>query len=139
IAVDYTKKIGDEPTGKENPELLKMKASPNHGHNNTIVNGIGRIGYMTGGKTARWADEELSFTFLDKAKNFIAQNRQKPFFLYFSVTEPHVPRMPATMFKGKSGLGFRGDAILQLDWTVGEIIKQLQFSGLDKSTIIIFS
>src|SRR5690606_18956244 len=60
IAVDYTKKIGDEPTGKENPELLKMKASPNHGHNNTIVNGIGRIGYMTGGKTARWADEELS-------------------------------------------------------------------------------
>src|SRR5690606_30698957 len=77
--------------------------------------------------------------FLDKAKNFIAQNRQKPFFLYFSVTEPHVPRMPATMFKGKSGLGFRGDAILQLDWTVGEIIKQLQFSGLDKSTIIIFS
>src|SRR5690606_34753016 len=44
IAVDYRNKIGNDPTGKENPELLKMKASPNHGHDNTIVNGIGRIG-----------------------------------------------------------------------------------------------
>lgn len=139
IAVDYDKKIGNEPTGKENPELLKMKASPNHGHNNTIVNGIGRIGFMTGGKTARWTDEELSFTFVDKAKAFLQQNKSKPFFLYYCATEPHVPRMPATMFKGSSGLGFRGDAILQLDWTVGEIMAELKRLGLDKNTLVIFS
>ncbi|MFT4093987.1 MAG: arylsulfatase [Niabella sp.] len=139
IEVDYARKIGNDPTGKENPELLKLKASPGHGHDNTIVNGIGRIGYMAGGKTARWADEELSFTFLNKAKNFIEQHKQNPFFLYFSLTEPHVPRMPATMFKGKSGLGFRGDAILQLDWTVGEIMRQVKSLGLEKKTILIFS
>lgn len=139
IAVDYQKKIGNEPTGLENPELLKMKASPNHGHNNTITNGIGRIGWMTGGKTARWTDEEISTTFLFKAQQFIEKNATKPFFLFFSLTEPHVPRMPATMFKGKSGLGFRGDAILQIDWTVGEIRKQLKNLKIDTNTIIIFS
>ena len=139
LRVDYTKKIGDEPTGKEQPELLKMKAALNHGHDNTIVNGIGRIGFMTGGKKARWTDEEMPLTFLEKAKAFIEQNQQRPFFLYYALTEPHVPRMPSTIFKGKSGLGFRGDAILQLDWSVGEILKQLQWLGLDKNTMIIFS
>ncbi|KAF5277308.1 hypothetical protein FQR65_LT16026 [Abscondita terminalis] len=56
IQVNYRQKIGNEPTGKENPELLKLHASPGQGHDNTIVNGIGRIGWMTGGKDARWAD-----------------------------------------------------------------------------------
>lgn len=139
IAVNYQKKIGNEPTGKENPELLKMPASPNHGHNNTIVNGIGRIGYMSGGRKARWTDEEMPLTFLLKAKQFIEESRQKPFFLYYSLTEPHVPRMPSTMFKGKSSLGYRGDAILQMDWAVGEILKQVELLGLEKNTIILFS
>ncbi len=139
IEVNYNEKIGSEPTGLENPELLKMKASPNHGHNNTIVNGIGRIGWMAGGKTARWVDEEIGTTFLFKAQEFIARNASRPFFLFFSLTEPHVPRMPATMFKGKSGLGFRGDAILQMDWTVGEIMNQLKALKIDQNTMIIFS
>lgn len=139
IAVDYKNKIGNDPTGKENPELLKMQASPHHGHNNTIINGIGRIGFMRGGQTARWTDEEMPLTFLEKAKSFIDANKRKHFFLFYSLTEPHVPRMPSTMFKGKSGLGFRGDAILQLDWAVGEIMKQINASGIEKNTIIIFS
>ncbi|MES2003280.1 MAG: sulfatase-like hydrolase/transferase [Bacteroidota bacterium] len=139
IQVDYQKKVGNDPTGKEHPELLKMLASPGQGHNQTIVNGIGRIGFMSGGKKARWSDEELSFTFLSKAKSFIETHKNKPFFLYFACTEPHVPRMPATIFKGKSELGYRGDAILQLDWTVGEIMKQVEQLGLAKNTIILFS
>jgi len=139
VQVNYKKKIGNDPTGLEHPELLKMKSSPGHGHNATIVNGIGRIGYMSGGHTARWTDEEMPLTFLIKAKEFIAQNKSKPFFLFYALTEPHVPRMPSTLFKGKSGLGFRGDAILQLDWTVGEIIQQLELMGIAKNTIIIFS
>jgi arylsulfatase A-like enzyme len=139
IFVDYQKKVGNDPTGKEHPELLKMQASPGQGHDQTIVNGIGRIGYMSGGKTARWTDEEMPLTFLQKAKEFIEQHKQHPFFLYYSVTEPHVPRMPSTLFKGKSHLGFRGDAILQLDWAVGEIMRQVRASGIEKNTIIIFS
>ncbi len=139
IHVNYKMKIGNEPTGKENPELLKLKSSPGQGHDNTIVNGIGRIGFMSGGKAARWTDEEVSFTFLNKAKSVIEENKDHPFFLCLNVTEPHVPRMPATMFKDKSGLGYRGDAILQLDYTVGEIMKSLKAAGIDKNTIVIFS
>ena len=139
IQVDYVKKIGNDPTGKENPELLKMASSPNHGHDQTIVNGIGRIGFMSGGKKARWTDEEMPLTFLQRAKDFIDANRQKPFFLYYSLTEPHVPRMPSTIFKGKSGLGYRGDAILQIDWAVDEILKQLRHLGIERNTIVIFT
>lgn len=139
ITVDYNKLVGNDPTGKDHPELLKLQASPGHGHNNTIVNGIGRIGYMGGGHTARWTDEEMPLTFLTKSKEFIGAHRQHPFFLYYALTEPHVPRMPSTMFKGKSGLGLRGDAILQLDWTVGQIMQTLQYLGLEKNTMIIFS
>lgn len=139
IEVDYKQKIGNEPTGKENPELLKLQSSPNHGHNNTIVNGIGRIGFMSGGKRTRWADEEVAHVFLDKAESFIEQNQKNPFFLYFSLNDIHVPRMPSTEFKGKSGLGLRGDAILQLDWTVGRILKKLESLDIEKNTLVIFT
>ena len=139
IAVDYQADPGEEPTGRTNPELLKMQASPNHGHDFTIVNGIGRIGYMKGGRTARWTDEELPLTFLEKSREFIQKNRSEPFFLLYSLTEPHVPRMPSTMFKGKSGLGYRGDAILQLDWAVGQIMDWVELLGIARNTIILFS
>lgn len=139
IQVSYSQKIGNDPTGKENPELLKMKASPNHGHDHTIVNGIGRIGWMTGGLKARWTDEELSYTFIDKVKSFLTNHAQHPFFLFYNATEPHVPRMPATQFKGKSKLGYRGDAILQLDHSVGEIVDHLKSLNVYENTIIIFT
>lgn len=137
IEVSYAKQVGNDPTVSTHPALLKMKSA--FGHNGTIVNGIGRIGYMSGGINARWTDEEMPLTFLKKANNFISTNKQHPFFLYYSLTEPHVPRMPAMMFKGKSGLGYRGDVILQLDWTVGQLVAHLKNLGLDKNTIIIFS
>jgi arylsulfatase A len=139
IKVDYKQNVGTDPTGKDHPELLKMQSSPGQGHNNTIVNGIGRIGYMSGGNKARWTDEEMPLTFLSKAKEYIETNKSNPFFLYYALTEPHVPRMPSTMFKGKSKLGYRGDAILQLDWTVGEIMKQLNYLNIAENTIIVFS
>lgn len=137
IVVNYKTKVGTDPTGKENPELLKLNSSV--GHNHTIVNGIGRIGYMSGGKLARWTDEELAGTFLSKAQHFLSDNRKSPFFLYYAVHQIHVPRMPATMFKGQSALGYRGDAILELDWVVGELTNKLKELNLLENTIIIFT
>jgi arylsulfatase A len=139
IEVNYLEQVGKEPTGKEHPELLKLQASPGHGHNQTIVNGIGRIGFMSGGKQARWADEEIAHVFLNKAEQFIEDNQKNPFFLYFSLNDIHVPRMPSTEFKGKSKMGLRGDVILQMDWTVGEILKKLEALGLEDNTMVIFS
>ena len=137
ITVNYQEKVGNWPTGKENPELLKMK--PSQGHNHTIVNGISRIGYMTGGKDALWNDETIPMELVDKSNKFIRKNRENPFFLLLSTHDIHVPRIANKMFQGKSGLGPRGDVILQLDWTVKEIVKTLKEQRLLKNTIIIFS
>jgi arylsulfatase A-like enzyme len=139
IEVDYKNKVGNDATGKEHPELLKMQSSPGQGHNGTIVNGIGRIGFMSGGRRARWTDEELAAVFVSKAQAFIEAHQKRPFFLYLAFSDIHVPRMPGTPFKGKSKLGYRGDAILQLDYSVGKIMETLNCLGLTKNTLIIFS
>jgi arylsulfatase A-like enzyme len=137
IRVDYRAKVGDEPTGAEHPEQMKFGADPEH--SNTIVNGIGRIGYMTGGRAARWKDEELSDVLLGKAVAFMKAQKDASFFLYYAVNEPHVPRAPHPRFVDKSGMGPRGDAILQLDWTVGEVTRTLEELGIANDTLIVFS
>ncbi|AHF15012.1 sulfatase family protein [Niabella soli] len=141
IAVNYQKPYPGELTGKEHPELLKMPNDPNQGHDGHINNGIGRIGFMKGGKRSEWTDEELGYVFNNKALAFIDNSlkEQKPFFLYYAIHNIHVPRMPGTEFKGKSKLGYRGDAILELDHTVSVIMKGLKERGLLKNTIVIFS
>lgn len=137
VQVSYGKPIGDEPTGREHPELLKMKFS--HGHDQTIINGISRIGYMDGAESARWVDEDMADVITGKAKDFIKENKEEPFFLYFSTHDIHVPRVPHSRFAGKSGMGPRGDAILQLDWCTGEILKTLDNLNLAENTLVIFS
>lgn len=141
IRVSYKEKVGTEPTGRENPELLKLKHT--HGHDMTIVNGVGRIGWMTGGKSARWNDEEMSDVFVKEAVQFIEQShergRDKPFFLYFATHDVHVPRVPHPRFKGTSSVGTRGDAIHELDDAVGTVLKTLDRLNLTNDTLVIFS
>jgi len=135
IQVDYHGKVGNDPTGRENPDLLKMGLS--HGHNFTIVNGISRIGYMSGGKSARWVDEEIADTITGKAVDFIRQNREKPFFLYFATHDIHVPRAPHARFRGATVMGPRGDAIAEFDWSVGQVLGALEKNGLTDNTLVI--
>lgn len=137
ISVSYTTPFDGEPTGRDNPELLRMKSS--HGHDNSIINGIGRIGYMTGGKSALWRDETIADSITQHAVAFIRENAGTQFFLYFATNGIHVPRVPGERFAGKSGMGPRGDAILELDWSVGEILLTLDELGLSENTIVIFT
>lgn len=125
------------PTGRDNPELLKMHAS--HGHDNTIVNGVGRIGFMRGGKAAMWQDEDLAETFLKRAQAFVTENKQRPFFLFYALHQPHVPRLPSKRFEGSTGLGPRGDVIAEMDWCVGELMNTLKENDLIDNTIVVFS
>ena len=137
IYVSYERNFPGEPTGRDNPELLKML--PSHGHDQTIVNGISRIGYMKGGHKARWKDERIGETLTEKAMAFIEQHKETPFFLYFATQDAHVPRVPSPRFAGKSGMGPRGDCLLEFDWSVGQIMETLQRLGLDKNTLIVVS
>ncbi|PXY03121.1 arylsulfatase [Marinifilum breve] len=137
IEIDYDHNFEGKPTGKENPELLSMKW--HHGHNSSIVNGIPRIGFMKGGESAKWSDIDMADHFLEKVKDYVKTHKDQPFFLYYAMQQPHVPRTPHPRFVGKSGMGPRGDVILEADWCIGEFMKTMKEEGLLDNTLIVFS
>ncbi|WP_088323993.1 sulfatase family protein [Polaribacter tangerinus] len=137
IEVNYKENFEGEPTAISNPEMLTMKW--HHGHNSSIVNGIPRIGYMKGGEDAKWTDTDMADHFLAKAQNYIKTHKEKPFFLYYAMQQPHVPRTPHPRFVGKSRMGPRGDVILEADWAIGEFMKTLKEEGILENTLIVFS
>jgi arylsulfatase A-like enzyme len=137
IRVDYEKPIGNEPTGRKNPELLKMH--PSHGHDMAIVNGVSRIGYMTGGKSALWVDEDMADTFVQNGIRFMDKYRNDPFFLYFATHDIHVPRVPNPRFANANTMGPRGAAIASLDWSVGKLMDHLETIGVANNTLVMFS
>ena len=124
-------------SGTKNPELLTMKW--HHGHNKAIVNGVPRIGYMKGGEKAKWSDIDMADEFINKAKEYLDNVKDEPFFLFYSLQQPHVPRTPHPRFEGKSGMGPRGDVIVEADWCIGELYKTLDNEGILDNTLIIFS
>ncbi len=146
LIVSDTPIAPDEPTGTSHRDSLRMNWS--HGHNGTIHNGVSRIGFYTGGTAARFRDEDLADAWVEQSKAFIAanadkdrgknQNKNRPFFLFFASHDNHVPRMPHERFQGKSGTGLRGDAVLELDWCVGEIMATLDEHDLTNNTLVIF-
>ena len=137
IEVDYKHNFEGEPTALTNPEMTTMKW--HHGHNNSIVNGIPRIGFMKGGDAAKWSDIDIADNFLARAQNYVKTHKEKPFFLYYAMNQPHVPRTPHPRFVGKSGMGPRGDVILEADWMIGEFMKTLKEEGILENTLIVFS
>ena len=139
VEVSYERNFPGEPTGRDNPELLRMH--PSEGHDQSIVNGISRIGYMRGGRSALWRDEYIADSIACHAVRFIGDCAAsgEPFFLYFATNDIHVPRVPHPRFAGKSGLGPRGDAILSFDWSVGRVLTALDSLGLAENTLVILS
>ncbi|SNR30861.1 Arylsulfatase A [Lutibacter agarilyticus] len=137
IEINYKDNFEGEPTGTDNPELLTMKW--HHGHNSSIVNGIPRIGFMKGGEAAKWSDVDMADHFLKGAQDYVKQHKNEPFFLYYALQQPHVPRTPHPRFVGTSGMGPRGDVILEADWVIGEFINTLEAEGLLDNTLIVFS
>lgn len=138
IEVSYRSNFPGEPTGRTHPELL-TKLKPSHGHDQSIVNGISRIGFMKGGGKALWRDEDIADSILSHAVKFIDSHRRSPFFMYLCTNDVHVPRYPHERFRGKSPMGLRGEAILQFDWCVSQLMQALRERGLDKNTLILIT
>jgi len=87
--------------------------------------------------------EEVDLVFLQKSRDFLrshlSERSHKPFFLFHSLQAVHLPSFPADRFKGKTGSGPHGDFILEMDWIVGELLKELKMLGVDQETLVIFS
>ncbi|MBL6655798.1 MAG: sulfatase-like hydrolase/transferase, partial [Flavobacteriaceae bacterium] len=137
IEVDYKTNFEGVPTALTHPELLEVMWD--HGHNNSIVNGIPRIGFMKGGKNALWSDIDMADAFLNQAKTFITSHSKEPFFLFYPMQQPHVPRTPHPRFVGATDLGPRGDVIAEADWVIGELLAQLEIEGILENTLVIFT
>lgn len=137
IEVSYSSNFEGEPTGVTHRDQLKLDWT--HGHNQSIVDGISRIGYMKGGGKALWKDENIADSIVAHSVRFINEHKDEPFFLYLCTNDVHVPRWPHERFRGKNPMGLRGDAIVQFDWTVGEVMKALDDAGIADNTLLILS
>lgn len=82
---------------------------------------------------------QLTTEYTRRAVGFIRKNKNKPFFVYLAHSMPHVPLAVSDKFKGKSELGMYGDVMMELDWSVGEVMKALRESGLEEKTLVILS
>jgi len=82
---------------------------------------------------------EITTIFTERAVRFITENKKNPFFLYVAHSMPHVPLAVSGKFKGISKQGMYGDVIMEIDWSVGEILKALESNGLAKNTLVIFT
>ncbi len=81
----------------------------------------------------------LTTLYTERSRQFIQTNKDRPFFLYFAHSMPHVPLFVSDRFKGRSKQGLYGDVIEEIDWSVGELLKTLKEHGLDRNTLVIFT
>ncbi len=81
----------------------------------------------------------LTTEITEKSVDFIKRNKDNPFFLYVAHPQPHVPLFVSDKFKGKSERGLYGDVIMEIDWSVGEILNALKETGLDENTMVIYT
>ncbi|WP_268122167.1 sulfatase [Roseivirga pacifica] len=81
----------------------------------------------------------LTTQITERSIQFIQENKSEPFFLYVAHPQPHVPLFVSDKFKGKSERGLYGDVIMEIDWSVGEILKTLKQEGIDENTMVIFT
>ncbi|KAA5825205.1 sulfatase [Algibacter amylolyticus] len=100
-----------------------------------------KVPLMLGNKVVKWPVDQSVLTrkYTDKAKQFILENKEEPFFLYMAHSMPHIPLYASKDFAGKTKRGLFGDVIQEIDWSVGEILKTLKAQGLDKNTMVIFT
>ncbi len=82
---------------------------------------------------------KLTTRYTERAVRFIEKNEDRPFFLYLAHSMPHVPLYVSDRFKGKSKQGLYGDVIMELDWSVGQVLSTLRRLGIDEQTLVVFT
>jgi arylsulfatase A-like enzyme len=128
------------PTRNGFDEWVGLPYSNDNGPLHPTVKGIPALPLYANDKVLATDPEQAQFTkvFTEKAIEFIATNKAKPFFVYLPHVMPHVPIFAREPFKGKSGRGLYGDVVEELDWSIGEILQALKLNGVEKNTLVLF-
>ncbi|NVK50550.1 MAG: sulfatase [Cyclobacteriaceae bacterium] len=110
-------------------------------HHPEVKNYYPPLPLIEGEETITTLDDQSQLTtqYTEKALSFIEENKEQPFFLYLAHSMPHVPLFVSEKFEGKSQQGLYGDVIMEIDWSVGEVLNKLEELGLDKNTLVIFT
>ncbi len=95
--------------------------------------------YFTGGLGAIYDHRDLALRLTERAVDWIRNHASEPFFLYFAHRNTHGPIIPNERFRGRSGIGAYGDFVLELDWSVGQVLDTLDDLGLADETLVLFS
>jgi len=123
------------------PQFLPMRHGFDYYYGMPYSNDMRPCPLMEGGKVIEQPAKQATLTkrYTEKAIRFIEQNKERPFFLYFPHTFPHVPLFASKAFKGKSLRGLYGDVVEELDWSVGQILDTLRRLGLAENTLVMFT
>ena len=94
-----------------------------------------------GNEIVGYNTDQTQFTtdYTTRSVNFIKKNKDKPFFLYLAHSMPHVPLFVSDKFKGKSEQGLFGDVMMEIDWSIGEVLKILKELGLEENTLVVLT
>lgn len=105
----------------------------------TAVPTVTKRFHRPGPATADFEAERCLRDFAREARDFIRRSSKESFFLYLPLTSPHTPVLPSEAWKGKSGIGEYGDFLMETDWVVGEVLAELESSGVGKDTLLVFT
>jgi arylsulfatase A len=111
---------------------------PNHP---TIGDQFKPLPLMEDEKVIAWLEDQSLLTtwYTERAVGFIKSHRDSPFFVYLAHSMPHVPLFVSDKFEGKAEKGLYGDVIMEIDWSVGQVLETLRKEGLDENTLVIFT
>jgi arylsulfatase A-like enzyme/sugar phosphate isomerase/epimerase len=134
-----TRRIFD-PNHNGFDDWFGLPYSNDNGPLHPSVRGIPSLPLIENGSTIALDPDQSTFTriFTERSIDFIANNKSKPFFLYLPHVMPHVPIAVSKAYQGKSGRGLYGDVVVELDWSVGEILRAIHENGIDDHTLVLF-
>jgi len=114
---------------------------PNYGSFKNAPESAWKTPLLQGRDVLEQACPQSSFTgkYTQEAVRLINENKDRPFFIYLAHNMPHVPVFASNRFKGKSSNGVFGDVLMELDWSVGEIMKALADAGISDNTLVVFT
>lgn len=113
---------------------------PNHPQQGEVFN-FPDLPTFDGNEVAGYNTDQTKFTtdYTTRSVNFIRKNKNKPFMLYLAHSMPHVPLAVSDKFKRKSEQGLYGDVMMEIDWSVGEVLKALRELGLEENTLVVLT